>query len=80
MSKEKLLKLSLYLFIASLIVFVINYFFYHFVTDTGISLTWNEEPGKPFVANMIAMLGVLLLSYSILCLIITFVFYSKKDK
>ena len=80
MSKEKLLKLSLYLFIVSLIVFVINYFFYHFVTDTGISLTWNEEPGKPFVANMIEMLGVLLLSYNILCLIITFMFYSKKDK
>ena len=44
---------------------VISYFFYHFVTDTGISLTWNEEPGKPFVTNMIANLGVMFLFGSV---------------
>ena len=53
------------MFISFAVIMVISYFFYHFVTDTGISLTWNEEPGKPFVANMIANLGVMFLFGSI---------------
>ena len=59
MNKEKLNKLSLYCLIISAVVFIINYFFYHFVTDEGISLTWNPEPGKPFVSDLIGMLAVL---------------------
>ena len=65
MTKKKYLKLALWMFISFAVIMVISYFFYHFVTDTGISLTWNEEPGKPFVANMIANLGVLFLFGSI---------------
>ena len=57
--KNKLLKLSLWMIIIAAIIFVINYFFFHFVTDSGISLTWNPEPGKPFVSNLIGTLGVL---------------------
>ena len=57
--KHKLLKLSLWMLIVAAFVFIVNYFFYHFVTDAGISLTWNPEPGKPFVSDLIGSLGVL---------------------
>lgn len=63
--KSKLLKLSLVFFVSAAVVFVINYFFFHFVTDTGITLQWQPEAGKPFVADLIGNLGVLLLFGSI---------------
>jgi len=78
MNRQKFLKLSLYSFIASLVTLVINYFFFHFVTDEGISLTWHEEAGKPFVANMIGTLAVLFIFSSVMCLFISFIFYNKE--
>jgi hypothetical protein len=77
MNRQKLLKLSLYCAIISVITFIINYFFYHFVTDDGISLTWNPEPGKPFVSDLIGQLAVLFLFASIMILLITHIFYPK---
>lgn len=77
MSKNKFLKLSLYSFISGIVVFVINYFFYHFVTDEGITTVWQPEPGKPFVSNMIGVLAVLFIFASIICLFISFIFFDK---
>ena len=77
MNKKNFLKLSLYTGIISVIVFVINYFFYHFVTDDGISLTFNEEPGKPFVANLIGYFAVMFLFASVISLLIAHIFYPK---
>lgn len=79
MSKNKFLKLSLFSLIASIITFIINYFFFHFVTDDGISLTWQEEAGKPFVANLIGILAVLFLFASVMSLFIAIIFYSNKQ-
>lgn len=79
MNKNKFLKLSLYSLIASIITFIINYFFFHFVTDDGISLTWQEEAGKPFVANLIGILAVLFLFASVMNLFIAIIFYSNKQ-
>lgn len=79
MNKNKFLKLSLYSLIASIITFIINYFFFHFVTDDGISLTWQEEAGKPFVANLIGILAVLFLFASVMSLFISIIFYSNKE-
>ena len=53
--KNKLLKLSMWQGIIAAGIFVINYFFYHFVTDEGISLVWQPEAGKPFVADLIGL-------------------------
>ena len=77
MNKNKFLKLSLYCLIISVIVFIINYFFYPFVTDDGISLTFNEEPGKPFVANLIGYFAVMFLFASVISLLIAHIFYPK---
>lgn len=80
MQKKKFLKLSLYSLISGIVVFIINYFFYHFVTDEGISLTWQEEPGKPFVANLIGILAILFIFTSIISLFISLIFFEKENK
>ena len=78
--RKKLLKFSLISFIISAVVLVINYFFFHFVTDEGITFTFHEEAGKPFVADLIGQLGVLFLFSAIVSLIAAFVFCEKEDK
>ncbi len=77
--KKKLNKFSLVSFISSAVVFVINYFFFHFVTDEGISLIFHEEVGKPFVANLIGQLGVHLLAAGIISLMISIIFFPKSE-
>ena len=76
--KNKLLKLSLWMLIVAAFVFVVNYFFFHFVTDSGISLTWNTEPGKPFVSNLIGNLGVLFIFGSAVSLMIALIVYGDE--
>jgi len=78
--RKKLLKFSLVQFIISAVILTVNYFFYHFVTDDGITLTFHEEPGKPFVADLIGQLGVLFLFSSVVSLIIAFIFFDANDK
>ena len=78
--KNKLLKLSMWQGIIAAIVFVINYFFFHFVTDDGITLTWQSEPGKPFVADLIGNLGVLFIFGSVITLLLAFIIFDKTDK
>ena len=76
--KNKLFKLSLITLIIGLAVLVIAYFFFHFVTDDGITLTWHPEAGKPFVADMIGQLGVLFLFSSAMSFISAHVLYGDE--
>ena len=78
MYKSKLLKLSLISLIISVISFVINYFFYHFVTDSGITTVFQSEPGKPFVAFLIGIFATLFFFASVFTLVCAFVFEDKK--
>lgn len=78
MTRRKWLKLSLITFLIALGVFAVAYFFFHFVTDTGITLAWQEEAGKPLVASMIANFGVLFLFASVMSLLVAFVFFDKE--
>ena len=77
--KKKLNKFSLVSFISSAVVFVINYFFFHFVTDDGITLVWHPEAGKPFVADLIGQLGVHLLAAAIISFMISVIFFPKSE-
>ena len=79
MMRKKLLKLSMWQGIIAAVVFVINYFFYHFVTDEGITLVWQAEAGKPFVADLIGQLGVLFIFGSAISLLCAFILYDKND-
>ena len=78
--RKRLLKLSLWHGIIAVAVFIINYFFYHFVTDEGITLVWQPEAGKPFVADLIGNLGVLFIFGSIVTLLVAFIVFDKKEK
>ncbi len=80
MKRHKLLKLAAILALIGAAVFVINYFFFHFVTDEGITTVWHPEAGKPFVADLIGTLGVMFLFTSVLSLISAFVLCDKDDE
>ena len=74
---KKLLKLSLVTLIIAVSLFIINFYFFPFVTDDGFTLTYHEEAGKPFITNLIGNLGILFLFTSIISFIIRQIFYKK---
>lgn len=76
---KKFLKLSLICFIISVVVLIISYFFFHYVTDEGITLIKQEEAGKPFVTNLIGNFGILFLFSSVMSLLISIVFKDKNN-
>lgn len=79
-TKQKLFKLSLITLAIGLGLLAIAYFFFHFVTDSGITFTWHPEAGKPFVTDMIGQLAVLFLFASSMSAISALVFYGKDEK
>ena len=79
MTKKKLLKLSLVTLIIGLAVLAIAYFFFHFVTDDGITLVWHPEAGKPFVTDMIGQLAVLFLFASSMSALSAAVLFDKDN-
>ena len=80
MTKNKLLKLSLITLCIGLGILAIAYFFFHFVTDSGITFTWHPEAGKPFVTDMIGQLAVLFLFASSMSAISALVLFDKDEK
>ncbi len=78
--RKNLFKLSGISAIISAIIFGFNYYFFHFVTDEGFTLTFHEEAGKPFVADLIGQLGVLLLFLSIGALLVALTCFPQKKK
>ena len=80
MTKQKLFKLSLITLAIGVALLAIAYFFFHFVTDSGISFKWNPEAGKPFVTDMIGQLAVLFLFASSMSAISALVFFEKDEK
>ena len=75
--KQKFLKLSLISFVIAICLFAIAFYFFHFVTDSGFTLTYHEEAGKPFVTDLIGQFAVLFLFTSVLSFIIAKVFYKE---
>ena len=55
--RKKLYRLAAVCFVIAVIVFIINYFVFHYVTDDGITLVKQAEAGKPFITNLIGILG-----------------------
>ena len=80
MTKKKLLKLSLITLLIGLAILAIAYYFFHFVTDSGFTLEWHPEAGKPFVTDMIGQLAVLFLFASSMSVISALVFFGKDEK
>lgn len=79
MTKKNIQKLSLITLIIGLIILIISYFTFHFVTDEGITLTWHPEAGKPYVTILIAIFGVLFIFSSAISFIISLVFFKEDN-
>ena len=77
--RRRLLKLSLIELGLSAICFIINYFFYHFVTDTGITAVWQAEPGKPFVSLLIGIFATLFLFGAAVSALAATVLFDKEN-
>ena len=81
MNKKQLQKLSLICLIIGVVVMLLTFYCFHFVTDDGFTLTYHEEAGKPFVTDMLGIFGVLFLFSSAMCMLIAYVKYGgKKDE
>ena len=80
MNKNSLKKMSLYCLIIGLVLLVMTYFMFHYLTDTGFTSSFQEEPGKPFVTNMVGNLSTLFIYSSIISFISSFLFFKKEDK
>ncbi len=77
--KKKLHKFALICLVTAVCLFVIDYFFFHYITDSGFTLVKQEEAGKPFVANLIGTLSTLFLFEGISMLIVSAVVLQKNE-
>ena len=64
--RKRLNKLAIVCLIIAIVVFIINYFVFHYVTDAGITTVWQPEAGKPFLADLIGLLGANMVFASII--------------
>ena len=77
--KKKFNILSICSFIISLVVFVISYIFYHYVTsDFKLSPNYMTAPAKPLVTYLFSILGVMFLFCSIITPVIGAIFFNEK--
>lgn len=78
MTRKELLKFSLITVIIGVLLLALTFFFFHFVTDEGISLVWHEEAGKPLVTLLIGVLGMLFVFASATSLIISLILKERE--
>ena len=77
--KQKFKTLSLWSFVLAMAIFVFSYFLYHYVTPEGaVTMVFQQEPGKPLITELWAILGVMFLFSSILSAMIARIFFSDK--
>ena len=77
--KKKLEKLSLWSLALAIVTFGIDYICFHFLTDAGFTTVWQPEAGKPFVTELVGILGVLFLFAAIMSLLVSKIAFSEKE-
>ena len=80
MHRKTLYKFSLINLAIGLFVLAVAYFFFHFVTDEGITLVWHAEAGKPFVTLLIGIFGVLFIFASAVSALSALILLPKTEK
>ena len=80
MNKKTLLTFSWITCAIGAFLMVVAYFFFHFVTDDGITLVWHPEAGKPYVTFLIGVLGVLFLFASAISLLSAWLFFKDEQE
>ena len=78
--KQKLNKLSCWCFLLAVVIFGFDYLCFHFLTDSGFTAIWHPEAGKPFVTEMIGILGVLFLFAGIMSLLAGKILFTEKEE
>ena len=79
MNKKSLLKFSLINLIIGIVVLVITFFLFHFLTDSGITLVFQKESAKPFLTLLIGIFGVLFIFSSTVSFISALVFFKDNN-
>lgn len=77
LNRHTLFTLSLITLALGIVLLGIAYYFFHFVTDEGLTLTFHEEAGKPFVTMLIGVFAVHFLSASALSALSALIFFDK---
>ena len=78
--RKNLLTLSKRSLTLALVIFVISYMMFHYMTpDLNFTAVFNIEPNKPFITYMMGNLGVLFLFGSIFTRMIANIFYPKEN-
>lgn len=77
--KQKFNKLSARCFILAVVLLVLAFVLFHYLTDNGFTTVWQPEADKPFVTEMVADLSVLFFFSGILCRMIAKIFCSNES-
>ena len=79
MNKKNLLKFSWINFAIGAFLLAVSYFFFHFVTDEGITLVWHPEAQKWFVTLLIGIFAVLFLFAGVISLLSAWIFFKTEE-
>lgn len=55
--KKRLNRFALLCLLAAVVIFVIDYFFFHYLTQAGFTSIKQLEAGKPLITALIGVLG-----------------------
>ena len=77
--RKNFLTLSKHSFIWAIILFVVSYFMFHYMTaDLTFTTVFHEEPCKPVITTMMGNLGVMFLFSGIITRMIANIFFPKE--
>ena len=77
---KRIKKLSAWCFVLAVVTFAVDYVCFHFLTESGFAAVWRPEAGKPFVTEMVGILGVLFLFAAIMSLLINKIVFTEKEE
>lgn len=75
--KKKFLVFSACSLILSVLIFILTYFIFHYLTPDGFTSVLHAEPCKPFITLLFGILGTLFLFSGISAFLISLIFYKK---
>lgn len=77
--RKKFVTLGICCILLAAVVLAMSYGMFHHLTDAGFTAAWQPEAGKPFVTEMAADLGVLLLFGGIMSLLVGKIFFPRGE-
>ena len=75
--KKKFLVFSACSLILSVLIFILTYFIFHYLSPDGFTPVLQTEPCKPFITLLFGILGTHFLFSGISAFLISLIFYKK---